>query len=259
MSSKIDIVDFDLFFDTMKAAAKMVKAAKLMFSPAGLEIYGACEMIARCELTTNAVKSADTFDFCIDDIGMLNKVLSTVKGVHKDSIDELSIAYSKPNLTFKSSKMRMKYSACNESTISQWVSKKIEAKISSIFEMKTTSDLIKQLNGHSFLFDSSKSVNVYIETKDDMEKNAVFATLGNRNVDLGKEITLKMGLVTFGQIPAGKTIVVDMQRLNLFNCIQSNDISIALTDKNFLMSKQKVAGKNGAVLNINLYCSFMKG
>jgi len=259
MSSKIDIVDFDLFFDTMKAAAKMVKAAKMIFSPNGLEIYGACEMIARCELTTNAVKSDDSFDFCIDDISMLNKVLTTVKSVHKDSIDELSISYSKPNLMFKSSKMKMKYSTCNESTISQWISKKIEAKLVNVFEMKTTSDLIKQLNGHSFLFDSSKSVNIYLETKDDMEKNAVFATLGNRNVDLGKEITLKMGLVTFGQIPPGKTLVIDMQRLNLFNCVQSNDISIALTDKNFLLSKQKVAGKNGAALNINLYCSFMKG
>jgi hypothetical protein len=259
MSSKIEIVDFDLFFETMKAAAKLVKSAKLQLSPEGLEIYGACEMIARCEIVTTSVKSQDTFDFCIDDIGMLNRVLTTVKGVHKDSFDELSLSYSRPNLMFKSSKIKMKYSTCNESTISGWISKKIEAKMTSVFELKTTSDLIKQLNGHTFLFTDTGAIKIYIETKDDMEKNAVFATLGNMDIDLGKEITLKMGLVTFGKIPEDKRLVIDVKRLNLFNCIPSNDIVISLTDKNCLLSKQKMAGKNGSSLGINIYCSFMKG
>ena len=259
MSAKIDIVDFNLFIDAMKAASKLVKSAKLIFSQNGLEIYGACGKIARCELVTNAVKASEDFDVCIDDIGMLNKVLATVKNVHKDSFEDLSICYNKPNLMFKSSKLKMKYSSCKETIISQWVSKKIEAKMQNVFEFKTTSEMIKQINGHSFLFDNASSVNVYLETKDDMEKNALFATLGNKNVDLGKEITLKLGLVTFGQIPADKHIVLDLERLNLFNCVPSNDISVSLTDKNCLLSKSRTAGKNGSALSINLYCTFLKG
>lgn len=259
MANIIQINDFNLFVETLKAAAKAVDAAKLMFSPIGLEIYGARDTAARCEFTTNAVTSNDTFDFCIDNISTLNRVLATVKEVHNDDFSELEIKYSKPNLHFKSKKFKMKYSTCNESVISKWITKKIEAKMSTIFEFKTTSDFIKRMNGHSFMFNGSDSIKMYLETKDDMEANAVFATLGNRNVEIGKEITLKFGLVTEGKIPEGKTLIIDLERMNLFNCIQSDDIRIGLMDKGCLLSQTKVQGKNGTFFNINIYCTLMKG
>ena len=259
MANTIDILDFELFYDTMKTAAKLVDAAKLIFSPNGLEIYGARDVAARCELTTNAVTSQDSFDFCIDNIGMLNRVLATAKEVHGDDFSELEIKYAKPNLMFKSKKFKMKYSTCNESTISKWVSKKVEAKMQTLFEFKTTSDFIKRINGHAFLFTDSKAVNVYLETKDDMEANAVFATLGNRNVDIGKEITLKFGLVTLGAIPEGRHLIIDLERMNLFNCIQSDDIKIGLMDKGCLLSQTKLQGKNGTYFNVNVYSTLLKG
>lgn len=259
MANSIEVIDFNLFFDAMKSAAKLVESAKLKFSPIGLEIYGARDVAARVELTTNAVVSTDTFDFCIDNIGMLNRVLATVKEVHGDDFSELEIKYTKPNLYFKSKKLKMKYSTCNESTIAKWVSKKIEAKMDALFEFKTTSDLIKRINGHSFLFTDSKSINVYLETKDDMEANTVFATLGNKGVDLGKEITLKFGLVTLGQIPEGKHLVIDLERMNLFNCIQSDDIKIGLMDKGCLLSETSVSGKSGSSFNVKVYCTLLKG
>lgn len=259
MANTIEIRDFNLFFETMKTAAKLVDAAKLLFSPNGLEIYGARDVAARVELTTNAVLSQDTFDFCIDNISMLNRVLSTAKEVHGDDFLELEVKYNRPNLMFKSKKFKMKYSTCNESTISKWISKKIETKMSAIFEFKTTSDLIKRVNGHSFLFTDSKSINVYLETKDDMEANAVFATLGNKNVDIGKEITLKFGLVTLGEIPKDKHLIVDLERINLFNCMQSDDIKIGYMDKGCLLSQTRVQGKNGTYLNVNVYSTLLKG
>lgn len=259
MANIIKINDFGLFLEAMKSSAKLVEAAKLIFSPTGLEIYGAHGIAARCEITTNSVESDEPFDFCIDNISMLNRVLATVKEVHGDDFSELEIKYSKPNLHFKSKKMKMKFSTCNESTISKWVSKKVEAKMSSLFEFKTTSDFIKRMNGHSFLFTDSKSINVYLETKDDMENNAVFATLGNRNVELGKDITLKFGLVTFGKIPDGKSLIVDLERMNLFNCVQSDDIKVSLMDKGCLLSQTKVQGENNSFFNINIYCTLLKG
>lgn len=259
MANIIKINDFNLFFETMKTAAKLVDAAKLSFSPNGLEIYGARDVIARCELMTNSVTSDDTFDFCIDSLSMLNRVLSTAKDVHGDDFSELEIAYNKPNLMFKSKKFKMKYSSCNESAISKWVSKKIEAKMSAVFEFKTTSDMLKRINGHAFLFTDSKSIYVYLETRDDMEANSVFATLGNKNVCLGKEVTLKIGLVTLGAIPNGREMIVDLERLNLFNCIQSDDISIMLMDKGCLLSKTSVKGKDGTYFNANVYCTLLKG
>lgn len=259
MANVIEINDFGLFFETMKTAAKLVDAAKLIVSPSGLEIYGARDVAARCELTTNAVASKDQFDFCIDNIGMLNRVLATAKEVHGDDFSELEIKYSRPNLMFKSKKFKMKYSTCNESTIAKWISKKVEAKMQPLFEFKTTSDFIKRVNGHSFLFNDSKSVNVYLETKDDMEANAVFATLGNKSTDIGKEITLKFGLVTLGAIPSGKNLIIDLERMNLFNCIQSDDIKIDYMDKGCLLSQSHVQGKNGTYFNVNVYSTLLKG
>lgn len=259
MANDIVIDDFNLFLDSMKAAAKLVDAAKLIFSPSGLEIYGARDIAARCELTTNAVHSPDTFDFCIDNIAMLNRVLATVKDVHDGDYSELEMVYSKPNLLFKSKKMKTKYSTCNESTISKWISKKITAKMEKVFSFKTSSDLIKRINGHGFMFTDSKAINVYLETKDDMEQNAVFATLGNKSVELGREMTLKFGLVTDGKIPDGRSLIIDLERMNLFNCIASDDINVSLMDKNVLLSSTSMSGKKGTYFNINVYCTLLKG
>ena len=259
MANIIQINDFNLFVEAMKCAAKLVDGAKLIFSPNGLEIYGARDVAARCELTTNAVTATDSFDFCIDNIGTLNRVLSTMKEVHGDDFSELEIKYTKPSLMFKSKKAKMKYTTCNEAVISKWVSKKIEAKMSPVFEFKTTSDMIKRMNGHSFLFTDSKSIHVYLETKDDMEANAVFATLGNKGTELGKEITLKFGLVTDGKLPNGKYLTIDLERMNLFNCIPSDDIKISLMDVGCLLCQTKVDGKSGSFFNVNVYATLLKG
>jgi len=259
MANEIIVDDFNLFVESMKAAAKLIDGAKLLFSPNGLEIYGARSNAARCELTTNAVRSKDTFDFCIDSIAMLNRILAIVREVHDGDYSELEMSYSKPNLLFKSKKMKTKYSTCNESTITKWVSKKITTQMNAVFTFKTSSDLIKRMNGHSFMFTDAKSVNVYLETKDDMEANAVFATLGNKNIDIGREMTLKFGLVTSGKIPDGRSLIIDLERMNLFNCMQSDDINVSLMDKNVLLSKTNVLGKDGTYFNINIYCTLLKG
>ena len=252
MANEIIVSDFNLFVESMKAASKLVDGAKFLFSPNGLEIYGARSNAARCELTTNSVSSKDTFDFCIDSIAMLNRILATVREVHDGDYSELEMSYSKPNLLFKSKKMKTKYSTCNESTITKWVSKKITTQMNAVFAFKTSSDLIKRMNGHSFMFTDAKSVNVYLETKDDMEANAVFATLGNKNIDIGREMTLKFGLVTNGKIPDGRSLIIDLERMNLFNCMPSDDINVSLMDKNVLLSKTNVLGKDGTYFNINI-------
>lgn len=259
MANTILINDFDLFIDAMKTTAKLVDAAKLIFSPAGLEVYGARSTAARVELTTNAVTSDSAFDFCIDKLSNLNRVLATAKEIHAGDFSGLKIEYTKPNLMLKSKKFKMKYSTCNEAAISKWVSSKIEAKMDSVFEFKTSSDLIKRANGHTFLFSSSDLVKVYLETRDDMEANTVFATLGDKRADIGKEITMKLGLVTFGSIPAGKSLVIDIERLNLFNCMQSDNIEICLMDVGCLLSKTKVTGKNGSFFNAKVYSTILKG
>ena len=168
---------------------------------------------------------------------MFNKILATVKEVHDSDYSSLKFIYDGSNLKFASKKFKTKLTTQVADTISMWISKKIEAVMTPLFEFTMTPELIKRLNSHSFMFSNPKDVRVYIEKQDAMEKNAVFATLGNRNVDIGNEITLKCGVINAGQIPEGKNIIIDFERLNLFNCTSLDTIPVLFTDYNCLLSK----------------------
>ena len=103
---------------------------------------------------------------------------------------------------------------------------------------------------------------MYVETKDDMETNAVFATLGNKETVLNNEITTKLGLVTSGTLNPENTkprkIILDLERLNLFNAVQAPDIKISLMNLNVLVSKSKVLGKNGSWFDLTIYNTMLK-
>ena len=87
-----------------------------------------------------------------------------------------------------------------------------------MFEITTTSDMIKNINGHSYIFKDGDQLRVYLETKDDMENNTLFASIGNRESDLNNEMTLKFGLVTFGSLN-DKALTLDLERVNLLNSV----------------------------------------
>lgn len=89
----------------------------------------------------------------------------------------------------------------------------------SVFDFSTTNDIVKKILSHSYLFTDSKTVKVYLETQDGMDQNAIFATIGNRQIESGNEIVLKAGVVTFGKIPENRFITVDLERLSLLNAI----------------------------------------
>lgn len=259
MATKQQIVlnDFNLFCEVLKSAVKIVDSAKINISSTGLEIYGARNRIARCEITSNCVTSENPIEFCLENLSMFNKILNTVKEIHDNDYSELKFLFDHPFLRFESKKFKTKYSTCLETVIDKWVSKKVETTLTPMFEFTTTSDLIKRINSHSFLFEASKTVRVYIETKDDMEANSVFATLGNAETNLNNEITTKLGLVTSGTLN-GRRLILDLERLNLFNAIQAPEISIALMNLNILVSKSRILGKSGSYFDLTIYNTFLK-
>ena len=127
--------------------------------------------------------------------------------------------------------------------------------------------MIKRLNSQAFMFSTAKDMRIYLETKDDMENNAVFATIGNKETDLNNEITLKFGLVSSGGLIKRnednlvideRSLILDFERLNLFNATQSDSIKFQLMDVNCLVSKISIAGKNGSFFNFDLYCTVLK-
>ena len=254
---QISVRDFDLFCDVMKSTAKVVDSAKLQFSQNGMAIYGAHGYIARCEIVTNSVYSNENVDVSLLELSTFTRILQTIQDVHDGDYSTFKFIIDLPFIRFESKKFKTKLQTCNEDVISKWVSKKLEAKLKPIFEFTTSSEMIKRIISHQFIFDNTDSLRVYLETKDDMEKNVVYATLGNKQTNLNNELTMKFGLATFGAI-GDKNIVLDVERLNLFNAVQSKELKVTLVDLNFLMSTVKVVGKNDSYFTLTVYNSFLK-
>lgn len=254
---QILINDFNLFCDLMKSAVKIVDSAKLQITANGLAIYGARKPIARCELTTNAIYSNENIEISILDLQMLVKVLSTVREIHENDYSDFKFFVHNEKLCFESKKFKSKFQTQKEHIIAQWVSQAITAKMNPVFEFTTTNDFIKRLRSHQFIFSDPATMRVYLETKDDMENNVLFATLGNKQTTLNNEMTLKFGLVTYGSLK-DRNIILDIDRLNLFDSVQTNDIKISLMDANVLVSNVHVSGKNDSYFNVKIYSSFLK-
>ena len=259
MSKKyVNINDFNLFIEVMRSTAKLVDSAKLVITNTGLEIYGAHAAIARCEITSNSVYADEQIEFAIDNLATFNKLLSTVKDVHDNDYSGLKFFYDQPFIKFESKKFKVKYHSINEDKISNWISKKVEVEMQSVFDFTTTNDIVKKILSHSYLFTDSKTVKVYLETQDGMDQNAIFATIGNRQIESGNEIVLKAGVVTFGKIPENRFITVDLERLSLLNAIQSQEINLSLMNYNVLVSNATIHGKNNTYFNLKTYLSLTK-
>lgn len=254
---QIEIRDFDLLCEVLRAASRIVDAAKLQIGPSGLEIYGARSKIARCELASNAVSAPEPVEFSVESLQLFLKTLSSARDIHAGDYSGIKFFYDRPFARIESKKFRTKFSSCNENIISQWVSRKIDTQMTPVFEFTGSSEMIKRINQHSFMFSSPKDVRVYLETRDDMEVNTVSATLGNRETQLNNEITLKFGLVTSGSL-AGRRVILDLERLSLFGAVQTDRIDFQFMDLNCLVGRVRVMGADGAFFNLAVYSTVLK-
>lgn len=255
MKEKIIIVDFDLFYEAIKSIAKFAISSKFILNEDGLKIYSKNDF-ARCEFETNSIYTKNPIEISILEINMLLKLLTTIKDIHDNDYSELNFYIEANAIIFKSKKFKSKLVTCKEELIEKWVSKKITSSLNPVFEFTTTSELIKRLNSHSFIFSDKTSLRIYLKSISDMENNALFAELGN-NTNLANSITLKFGLITFGSL-GDRNIILDFERLNIFNLIQSSNIKISLMDKNVLVSNISIDGKHNTNFKLNIYNSIRK-
>lgn len=254
---QIQIRDFDLFVEVVKAAVKIVDSAKFIIGENGLEIYGARARIARAEMVSNAVYSPETVTFAVENLQTFLKVLTTVKDIHAGDYANFKFTVDLPHVRFESKKFKTKYGTQNEGIISKWVSEKVTTTLTPTFEFTTTTDIIRQVNSHSYIFTDPTTMRVYLETKADMENNALYATIGNRESDLNNEMTFKFGLITLGSI-ADRTLAIDLERMNLFNAIPSSEIKISLMDRPCLVSRTRLEGKNDSYFSLSIYNTLLK-
>lgn len=251
----IKIRDYDLFLNSMKALGKLTNSAKFSLTDLGLTVY-AKNSFARGEFTTNAIYGDENVDFCLTDIGMFLKVLATVKEIHKDDFSDLKFCIKLPFITIDSPKFKTKITTADEAVVSNFVSTKVTTPLKPVLEFTTSSDSIKYINSHSFILPDLEMARIYLGVKSDMENNVMYATIGNNSNDMNNSITLKFGLVTFGNADS-RQIILNFDRLNIFNIVETDTINISLMDKNVLVYKIHLAGNEESYFDFTIYNSMM--
>lgn len=255
MSVSIKIRDYDLFLNSVKALEKMTNAAKFSLNETGLTVYGK-NAFARGEFTTNSVYADGSVDFCLDDIGMFLKVLATVGEIHNGDFSDLKFVVDLPFIKVESKKFKTKITLSKEEVVAQFISQKVTTPLKPVLEFTTSSDQIKYINNHSFIFKDLDMARVYLAVNPEMENNVIYATIGNNSNDMNNSITLKFGLVNSGSMD-GRQIILNFDRLNLFNIVQADSIKIELMDKNVLVNKIHQTGKNDSYFDFTIYNSML--
>lgn len=251
----IKINDVNLFYESLVSFSKLATSAKFMIDENGLTIYGK-NSFSRGEMTSNAIFSKNPIEFCLLDIGMFIKLLNTALEIHKESQSDINLIVDLPFIKIESGKFKTKITTCKEEIIATSISTKIKTELKPVFEFTTSSDLIKRVNGHSFIFQDSESIRIYLMTDDEMENNVLYAKIGNESNDLNNSVTLKFGLINAGQLDDRK-IILNFDRLAMFNIINSDSIKVSLMDKNVLVNKIHMGGKNDSSYDLTIYTSIL--
>jgi len=252
---KIKINDFDLFLQSLKALNKLATSAKLTINSEGLTVYGK-NAFSRGEMTTDAVVAEkDPIEFCVLDLAMFIKVLTTAKEVHEDDFSEISLFFEFPFVKIESGKFRTKLSTCKEEVIANSVSQKVKTVLTPTFEFITSTKQIKYVNLHSFITSDPETARVYLSTDSSMENNVVYARIGNDANELNNSITLKFGMAVAGAIE-GRKLILNFDRLSTFNVVDSDEIHVQLMDKNVLVNTVNINGSN-ANMKFVLYTSLL--
>ena len=251
----IKINDFNLFYDTIKALSKMSDGIKITINDCGYVVYAKNDY-SKCELTSNSLTSSNEISFCIGSISIFLKTLDSVRKIYQDDYSSVNLSYDKPFFKIESPKFKTKLATVDQERIVNFIGTKVHTEMTTAMMFKTNSDIIKNINGHSFMFSDTSNPRIYITTNPEMQNNTVFATIGNENNDLENSVTLELGLVSSGDI-SDKKIILDFNRLNILNMIPSDDITIEIANERPVMwSKIKRSGKNNSYFNLGVY-SFM--
>ena len=253
----LHVNDFKLFFDSLKAFQKLANSAKLSFDQTGMTIYGK-NSFARGEMTTNSVTSDEPIDVCIFDLSMLTKTLATVLSLYETDQSEIKIDIDLPFIKINSGKFKTKITTCKEEILKGYLSTKVTTTLTPVLEFVTSSDQIKAVCNHSYIFPDQDLARIYLRPEEGMENNVIYATIGNDANVLNNSLTIKLGLITsMTEAAEGRPLILNFDRLNIFNIVPSDTIKVQLMDMNVLVNTIKMTGKNDTYFNFVIYCSIL--
>ena len=253
----IKINDFELFSEIVKSLSKMSDGAKFTVNDCGLTVYAKNDF-SKCELTSNSIVSDKELTFCIGNLGMLLKIMTTLSGIYKENVtNSVKLYFDHPFIRFESKKFKTKLATAEEANIANFIGNKVHTELSPQIEFTTCSGTIRSINSHSFVTTDPSTARVYVSTNPDMENNVIFATIGNEGNDLGNSVTLELGLITSGVMDDRK-VILNFDRLNILNMLPSEEITVQLAkERPVLISKIQKSGKNDTFFNINIYVFLM--
>lgn len=256
----INILDFEMFYEIVKSLAKMADGVKFTFDKDGL-VVNAKNEYSKCNLTSNSASSNETVEFSIGELQMLLKILGTVKDMYNGDYSSVRMAYDSPFLRIESGKFKTKISTREEEKILKFVSTKIKTELSPLVEFTTSTNMIKTVNSHSFIFPNMSSARLYLREEPDMQKNTMFVTIGNEGDELANSVTLELGLINSGSLTSDdgtvQKVILDFNRLNILNMVPSDEIKVMIAkERPVLLSSVTKEGKNGSFFSIKI-CSFM--
>ena len=252
----VKISDFLTVCDIVKSLTRMSDGVKFSINDCGLTVYAKNDF-SKCELTSNALVSDTPVDFCIGDLAMFMKILTTVKDLYgSEGYAGVKLSYDRPFVRIESKKFKTKLATVEEERIQNFIGTKVKHELSPQLELTTSSDKIRSINSHSFIFSDTSSARIYLVTEGDMQNNTVFARIGNESNDLANSVTLELGMLNSGTL-GDRKVILDFGRLNILNMVPSDEIRVELA-KEFpvLVSRVRKTGQNGTFFNVNIY-SFM--
>lgn len=264
---KIDISDFPLFCEVVKSLGKMSDGVKFTVTDCGLVVYAKNDY-SKCEMTSNCIStSGGEFSFSIGNVGTLLKVMNTLNDLYRDDPAKISMSFDTPFLRFCSGKFKTKLATIDEDAIMNYIGTKVHTELTPLLEFTTSSQLIKNVNSHSFVFDDTGTARIYLTTEPDMQNNTMFATIGNESEDLSNSVTMELGLVNYGSLaekdPSSgldvqRKLVLDFNRLNILNMVQSDEIKVTVAkERPVLISNVRKVGGYGSFFNLNIYSFLM--
>ena len=266
MAHKIEISDFVLFCEVVRSLGKMSDGVKFTVGDCGLTVYAKNDF-SKCEMASNCITSPQEVSFSIGDVGTLTRVMNTIKDLYGDDPTKISMTFDAPFLRFSSPKFKTKLAAIDEDAIRNYIGTKVHTELTPLVEFTTSSQLIRNVNSHSFVFSDAGTARIYLTTEDGMQNNTMFATIGNESEDLANSVTLELGLVNYGSLiekdpssglDAPRKIVLDFNRLNILNMVQSDEIKVMVAkERPVLVSSVRKEGKNGTFFNLNVYSFLM--
>lgn len=253
----IKINNFELFSEIVKSLSKMSDGAKFTVNDCGLTVYAKNDF-SKCELTSNSIVSDKELSFCVGNLGMLLKIMTTLSGIYKEDVtNSVKLYFDHPFIRFESKKFKTKIATVEEANIANFIGNKVHTELSPQIEFTTNSGIIRSINSHSFVTTDSNTARIYVSTDSEMENNVIFATIGNEGNDLENSVTLELGLITSGVMDDRK-VILNFDRLNILNMLPSEEINVQLAkERPVLISKVQKSGKNDTFFNISIYVFLM--